>query len=132
MCNSQICHTCDRVLQPCDNGHGLNLPSSFKRTWAPKNPKRVAYFYVVPVHVHISVIHVIQFSNSHDMLNQQKQEWLKVCQTLFPVRGWGLGTRLSTCILGCALSAVLFSGKPIGSQLLTISFVTMTTYYSVT
>ena len=42
----------------------------------------------------------------------------------------GLGTNMY--ILGCVLSVVLFSGKPIRSLLLSVSFVTMTTYCGVT
>ena len=57
------------------------------------NEEYIIVFYVVPVQ--ISVIHVI---NSHDMLDQQKKKknkkWPEVCQTLFPERGWSLGTRL--------------------------------------
>ena len=43
------------------------------------------YFYVVPVH--ISVMEVIQFSNSHNMLNQQKQEMAQGVPDTFACEG---------------------------------------------
>ena len=65
---------------------------SFKRTWVPKIPKCTAHFYAVPAH--ILDIHVIQISNSHDMLNQQKQEMALSVPDPSPREGVGLGTRL--------------------------------------
>ena len=90
--------TCDWVLQRnclC-NGHGLK--PTLKRTWAPKNED-----YVVPVHTYAYATCTCTYisyyigysrdsiSNSHDMLNQKKQEIAQSVPDPFPHEGVGSG-----------------------------------------